>query len=255
MVSADFVASYIDAWNQHDPAGVAEHLAKGGTYFDIPTQQQMNRDDLVRHLKQYFANDTNYYTLVGEVLSGESSIAFQYRACPDGENGEGGWMGAEFITMDGEGAGLIEDYYRDPELVSRRRSGEAGGSRYAKSGLNPAARQAVLTRLLDAMEKEQLFLDSHLSLPELATRLGCSINHLSQAINEGHGVSFFDFINRYRVQEATNILVQDESASPSILDVALAVGFNSTSTFYAAFKKSTGLTPAQYRRESLNEKK
>ena len=105
------------------------------------------------------------------------------------------------------------------------------------------------------MEKEQLFLDSHLSLPELATRLGCSINHLSQAINEGHGVSFFDFINRYRVQEATNILVQDERASPSILDVALAVGFNSTSTFYAAFKKSTGLTPAQYRRESLNEKK
>ena len=39
-VSSDFVSSYLDAWNQHDPVGVAEHLAMGGTYCDVPTHQR-----------------------------------------------------------------------------------------------------------------------------------------------------------------------------------------------------------------------
>ena len=251
MLSADFVASYLEAWNKHDPGGVAEHLAKGGTYLDIPEQQELNREQLVAHLKGYFLKDTNSYTLVGEVLTGENTIAFQYRACPEGQGVDAGWMGAEFITMDGEGAGLIEDYYRDPALASRGRGEAPGRQRYAKSGLSPDAQEAMLSSLLQIMEHDRAFLDSNLSLPDLAERLGCSINHLSQAINDGHGVSFFDYVNRYRVQEATNILAQPDNINPSILDVALEVGFNSTSTFYAAFKKATGKTPAQYRREAV----
>ncbi|MEM1155611.1 MAG: helix-turn-helix domain-containing protein [Pseudomonadota bacterium] len=250
MLSAEFVASYLDAWNQQDPAGVADHLSKNGTYSDIPEQRHLNRVELIAHLEGYFSKDTNFYQLVGEVLAGESTIAFQYRACPGGQSSEGGWMGAEFITMDGAGAGLIEDYYRDPALSSRRRGESPGRARYAKSGLSPDAQQVVLNSLIAVMEQDKAFLDPELSLPELAGRLGCSINHLSQAINDGHGVSFFDYINRYRIQEATDILVQPDRFNPSVLDVALAVGFNSTSTFYAAFKKATGKTPAQYRREA-----
>ena len=102
-------------------------------------------------------------------------------------------------------------------------------------------------RLSEAMDRERVYLESHLSLPQLAGMLGCSVNHLSQAINEGHHVSFFDFVNRYRVQEATRILASGANESISILDVALQVGFNSTSTFYAAFKKATGRTPAHFR--------
>jgi AraC-like DNA-binding protein len=253
-VGSDFVASYLDAWNQCDAAGVAEHLAKGGTYCDVPFQQQLSRDNLVAYLKDYFSHDSNHYNLVGEVLSGENSIAFQYLVCPDGREDKGaGWMGAEFITMEGESASLIEDYYRDPSLGLQNGSGVASSQRYEKSGLSAAGQKDLLANLTNAMEGDRAFLDSHLSLPDLAAKLGCSINHLSQAINEGHGVSFFDFINRYRVQEATNILVREERAAPSILDVALEVGFNSTSTFYSAFKKTTGQTPAQFRRQSLSK--
>jgi len=249
MLTSDFVESYFDAWNRHDPMRVADHLAKGGTYFDIPSQQLLARDELVSHLRDYFRRDNHCYTLMGEVLAGEQSIAFQYRASPEGEEDSiAGWMGAEFITMEGDSALKIEDYYREPQLTSRVTRGSSNARRYAKSGLSASGLRAVSVRLSEAMDNERVYLDSHLSLPQLATMLGCSVNHLSQAINEGHGVSFFDLVNRYRVQEATQILTTSANKTISILDVALEVGFNSTSTFYAAFKKATGRTPAHFRR-------
>lgn len=253
MSTSDFVSSYFDAWNQRDAGGVAEHLSQNGCYFDIPVQQQLTRDDLIAHLKDFFTQDKNRYSLVGDILTGKNSIAFQYRASPLDPAGDcEGWIGAEFITMEGDAAGKIEDYYQDASAVAAGRP--AGRTivtqRYAKSGLDDEGLQKVMAQLTGVMEKEQAYLDSNLSLPQLSTRLGCSINHLSQAINAGFGMSFFDFVNQYRVKEAIALLCSKEGSSPSpaILDIALRVGFNSTSTFYAAFKKSTGQTPAQYRR-------
>jgi AraC-like DNA-binding protein len=98
------------------------------------------------------------------------------------------------------------------------------------------------------MEEDKVYLDPELSLPRLAEALGCSVNHLSQAINAGHNLSFFDYVNHYRVAEAARLLRQKDCRFPAVLDVALSVGFNSISTFYTAFKKSTGQTPAKYRR-------
>ena len=251
MLSADFVRSYIDAWNQRSPRRVAEHLARDGTYHDMGELKEVTRKDFIAHLEDYFSRDSNRYVLVGEVLEGENTIAFQYLACPTGDSADdGGWMGAEFITLDGDAATRIEDYYRDPALASRERGGDSA-ARYAKSGLSPAAMEAVLRRLAEAMQDDRAYLNSHLSLPELAASLGCSVNHLSQAINEGHGVGFFDYVNGFRVRDATALLTEAGPRAPSILDVALSVGFNSTSTFYAAFKRITGKTPAQFRREAL----
>ena len=257
MLSQDFVASYIDAWNQHDAGGVAKHLAKEGIYWDIPVKQQLSRDGLITHLKEFFLLDTNVYELMGEVLTAKNSIAFQYRACPPaGECDDLSWTGAEFITMSGDTAGRIEDYYENPNLTSSGKSvaGVSRGvavQRYAKSGLDAAGLQAVMGRLTHMMDVEHLFLQSDLTLPQLAAELDCSVNHLSQAINAGFGVGFFDFINQYRIQKAMGLLCNSEPQADAILNIALSVGFNSTSTFYAAFKKTTGQTPAQYRREKV----
>ena len=143
-------------------------------------------------------------------------------------------------------AGKIEDYYQDAEAM------QAGQGivtrRYAKSGLNESGLKRVMDRVTHLMQQDQMFLDSNLSLPQLATELGCSVNHLSQAINAGFGMSFFDYVNQYRVKAAEHLLSAEDDRKGAILDIALSVGFNSTSTFYAAFKKSTGQTPAQYRR-------
>ena len=85
-------------------------------------------------------------------------------------------------------------------------------------------------------------------MPKLAGLVHCSVNHLSQAVNSGFGMNFFDFLNSYRIEEAKAMLKQNDPQAQAILDVSFAVGFNSNSAFYAAFKKATGQTPAQFRR-------
>ena len=125
---------------------------------------------------------------------------------------------------------------------------EAAGTerikRYAKSGLSIKQMEYEQVRLTSLMEIGQFYLRPDLTLPELAEALGCSVNHVSQAINAGFGMSFFDYLNQYRVQDNMRLQCLENGASRTVLSVALEVGFNSTSTFYVAFKIVTGQTPA-----------
>ncbi|MDP5053450.1 MAG: AraC family transcriptional regulator, partial [Congregibacter sp.] len=218
-------------------------------YCDEPRQVRLGGEALVAYLGEYFSSEPCRYSLLGEVLVSQNTVAFQYQATPPASDKKGqGWSGAEFVQLDGAVAQQINDYYRVPAASPRRAGHTDATRRYAKSGLGDEAMTVLLKALKQTMEQDRTYLDSELSLPRLADRLGCSVNHLSQAINVGHAMSFFDYINQFRVNEAACMLRQKDCQFPAILDVALAVGFNSTSTFYTAFKKATGQTPASYRR-------
>ena len=251
MRATDFVHSYFDAWNHHDAQGVAEHLAKNGTYCDIPTHKQFSREELVANLVGFFASGDHHYELTGEVLSSANSIAFQYKMSsisgdlPD-------WYGAEFIALKGNGAAKITDYYDPTHSVNPLASVGAGfGSpKYAKSGLDHRQIEGYKRQLVALMDVNRVFLDPDITLPKLAVMVSCSVNHLSQAVNSGFKMSFFDFLNSYRIKEAKAILSSKAPLLESILDVSFAVGFNSNSAFYAAFKKATGQTPAQFRKST-----
>ncbi|GAB5413028.1 MAG: hypothetical protein Cons2KO_06310 [Congregibacter sp.] len=245
-----FIKSYLDAWNDHDAAGVAQHFCEDGLYCDVPAQQELGGEDLVSYLVEYFSNDQYEYRLVGDVLVNAGTVAFQYRVHHPtaGSAEQPFWEGAEFIRLADGAAEHINDYYRLPGDSKKRGNIGDPGRRYAKSGLGDEQMQGLLAALDVAMSRDKIYLDPELSLPRLAESLGCSVNHLSQAINAGHSMSFFDYINKYRVEEAARLLRNKDCQFPAILDVALSVGFNSTSTFYTAFKKATGQTPAKYRR-------
>ena len=89
---------------------------------------------------------------------------------------------------------------------------------------------ALLVNLKQLMAEDKLYLDPDLSLPKLAEQLETSVNHLSQAINVGLEMTFFDYVNQYRINDAMEILRDGNQRFPAILDFALSVGFNSTST-------------------------
>ncbi|GAB4188489.1 MAG: hypothetical protein Tsb002_14810 [Wenzhouxiangellaceae bacterium] len=111
----------------------------------------------------------------------------------------------------------------------------------------PATDDPKMQRLLEYMEQQQPFLDAGLTLPQLARQLDMPARELSLLINHRLGVHFFDFVNRYRVALAREMLRDDQQRS--ILDILYAVGFNSKSSFNAAFRKYTGDTPSRYRQD------
>jgi AraC-like DNA-binding protein len=240
MLAAEFVESYIDAWNHRDPKGVADHLTADGVYLDIPQKVQRSHDELITSLSDFFAESRQEYELFGEILSGESTISFQYLIV-DVDNSQ---RGAEFITLHGDAAITIADYYDDPGLPSRK---------YAKSGLSEDQLRSYKHSLQHKMQVEQAFLKPELTLPKLARAVGCSVNHLSQVINAGFDMSFFDYLNMYRIDYAKQLLTALDGRANAILSIAFTVGFNSNSAFYAAFKKCVGQTPAQYRRANLRK--
>ena len=243
MHTAGFVESYFAAWNHHDARLVADHLTADGTYCDIPDQQQHSRDELLATLTNFFASNNHRYELIGEILSGSNSIAFQY-SVSSSDSLENNFSGAEFVTFNGGSAIRILDYYNMPGLVSS----SVFQQKYTKSGLSNSQIESYKRRLADLMHIETVFLNPDLTLPGLAAQVGCSVNHLSQVINSGFGIGFFDYLNQHRVEYARQLLHQQDGRHQSILNIAFAAGFNSHSSFYAAFKKASGQTPAQFRR-------
>lgn len=99
-------------------------------------------------------------------------------------------------------------------------------------------------KLIAALNTDKLYADSELSLRKLSDITGVTKNHISETLSQKLGVNFFDFVNSHRAAEAKRLLAETDLG---ILDVALEVGFNSRSTFNAAFNKHVGSTPSQYR--------
>ncbi len=248
MRAEKFVESYFDAWNHTDPEGVASHLTADGIYTDVPLNVRRTHDELIVTLNDFFSGFPHRYEVIGDIISNGNTIAFQYRVCPaNGSKDQelSSYRGAEFMTLDGDAAVAITDYYDFP--INARRD------KYAKSGLRRQQMQKYKQRLEEIMVSQQAYLQPNLTLPALAKSVGCSVNHLSQVINAGFNMSFFDYLNSHRIDHARTLLSEFESSNGAILNIAFTVGFNSNSAFYAAFKKHVGMTPAQYRKMRIIE--
>lgn len=125
---------------------------------------------------------------------------------------------------------------------------EAPGSdtaKYARSALEQTDRERILAKLTAAMRDDRLYLDANLTLANLSRHTSVSANYISQVINQELDYNFFDFVNRYRIEAVKQKLMEREDTS--VLEIALEAGFNSKSTFNAAFKRFAGMTPTQFR--------
>ncbi len=92
------------------------------------------------------------------------------------------------------------------------------------------------------------YLDPGLNLARLAKIAGMQPYRLSQLINEHYQMTFSDFINTRRVEEAKARLTDPHGARKKVATIAYEVGFNTLSAFNNSFKKQTRQTPKEYRK-------
>lgn len=124
--------------------------------------------------------------------------------------------------------------------------------KYGKSSLSVEQADSIYLKLQQYMSEAKPYLEGNLTLPLLAKQLSVSVHHLSRIINERKGENFFEFINKYRVEEAKKMLKDPQKQNITIASIGLESGFNSLSSFNSVFKKNTNMTPSQYQKTGNN---
>ncbi len=101
-------------------------------------------------------------------------------------------------------------------------------------------------RLSETMNSEKLYLDSNLTLNDLAAALRTNRTYLSSLLNRELNMPFYDYVNSFRISHACRML--EENPALTIHEVAGKCGFNSISTFRRAFVRTAGKPFAEYRK-------
>lgn len=100
----------------------------------------------------------------------------------------------------------------------------------------------------DLIQKAMLYISEHfntsLTLEETAAYVHLHPSYFSTLFKQLTGSSFKEYLNMVRIEESKRLLSNTEY---SIINIAIAVGFEDQSYFSKVFKKHTGLTPKQFR--------
>ena len=101
----------------------------------------------------------------------------------------------------------------------------------------------IYKSILYNLEIRKVYLDSKLSLEKFSSIVGTNTTYLSNAVNRYFQCNFKQLINRYRIEYAKSLLVEDKYPVSSLFKEC---GFVSQSVFYAAFHKVAGVSPLQF---------
>jgi AraC-like DNA-binding protein len=102
-------------------------------------------------------------------------------------------------------------------------------------------------RILD----NNLFKIVDLTILSLSKYIDLHPKRISKVINYKTNGNFNNYINSFRVNEAKNMLTDDQFKYLSIEGIGYESGFKSKSVFYKTFKNATGLTPSKFRQTNL----
>ncbi len=128
-------------------------------------------------------------------------------------------------------------------LTSRLMGGAPPARRSTRGGIAP-----VSVRRID--EFIEMHLDSELRLADLARIAGLSKHHFLRAFRQTTGETPHQYVLAARIRAAKRKLATP--AGSGMTEIALACGFSNSQNFSTIFRKSTGLTPSTFRRQSLS---
>jgi AraC-like DNA-binding protein len=116
--------------------------------------------------------------------------------------------------------------------------------KYAGSPLTEDYKEDLKLLITNTIENEKLYLKSDFTIAMLSKHLDVSRTYISQVINEKYKMNFISFVNEFRINEARRMLLDESNKNFTIEAIGSMLGFRSKTSFYAAFRKHTGVTPS-----------
>lgn len=156
------------------------------------------------------------------------------------------WVGSGKLlpTLEVIALGIFIQKSLAQKILEQSEKGAPRTSQPREAIISSEKMQLIASKLHRAMVEDKLFLQDDLSLNRLSQAIAETENHISETLSQHLNTRFFQFVNRYRVEEAKRELAQSDKL---ITTIAFVVGFNSKSTFNTAFKNMTGHSPSAYR--------
>lgn len=108
-------------------------------------------------------------------------------------------------------------------------------------------------KIIDYIENERPYLNKDFNIYDLCFQFNSNRTYISSFINQRFGLNFRTLINKYRIEDAKNLIKETlSSENPVSLDlIAIQVGFSSYSTFLRVFKQFENKTPFEYKDDLL----
>jgi AraC-like DNA-binding protein len=119
-------------------------------------------------------------------------------------------------------------------------------TKYIGSSLEESLYEKIIQKAKSYIESNELYKKEKLTLVVLSKSIDTNPKYLSQAINHHLKLSFVDFINDYRVEEAKNQMLNYKNSLLTLEAIGQMAGFKSKSAFFRAFKKTMNVTPNQF---------
>ena len=113
--------------------------------------------------------------------------------------------------------------------------------------VSPRLMDEMKERILEIIVMQKKYKDKNYSAKQLADDLGTNTRYISAVVNVKFHMNYTSFVNKFRIEEAMDILVDKRYRDLRIEEVSDMVGFSNRQSFYASFYKIMNMTPRDYR--------
>lgn len=118
--------------------------------------------------------------------------------------------------------------------------------------VNPNLMDELKQQILDIVVINKKYKDPTYSAKQLSKDLNVNTRYVSAVFSVKFHMNYTSFVNKFRIEEAMDILRDARYSDLNIADVGEMVGFSCRQAFYLAFQKMNGMTPREYRKNRLS---